>query len=337
MTPYHVAFCVVPEFPLTSLSVGIDALRVANRMAGKPLFRWTVLSPDGQPIAANCGLSLIVDGRFPDPRRSGQPGEDADMGLVVSGFDPQKYCLPALRRFLTMLKRRNSAVGAVASGTHILAEAGLLEGAACTIHWENRTALIERFPGLDVRSQLFVADRGIYTCGGSSSVYDMMLWIISERAGAPIAARVAEQSLLSSIRRSEEAARRPFGPGMGTPGPLVARALEIMDRQVAEPGPIAAFAATLGVSQRQLERQFRAELGETPSACYRRLRIEHAARLILQTDLSMAEVGIACGFASSAHFSRTYRRVLGRTPSADRRRYRHRTAEWPAAIAAESG
>ena len=163
----------------------------------------------------------------------------------------------------------------------------------------------------------------------------MMLRVIAERGGTPIAARVAEQSLLSSIRMSDDAARRPFGPGMRTPGSLVAQALDIMEREVAEPGPIAALAKALRVSQRQLERQFRTELGETPSACYRRLRIEHAARLVIETDLSLTEVGVACGFASGAHFSRTYRRVLGRAPSTDRRRYRNNSADWPAAMAAE--
>ena len=172
MKPYHGAFCVVPQFPLTSLSVGVDAIRVANRMAGRQIFRWSVLSPDGNPITASSGLSLIVDGQIPEPRRAGSLADDTDMALVVAGFDPQNYCLPGLRSFLVALRRRGAAIGGVSLGTHILAAAGLLDDVACTIHWEGRAALLERFPELDVRPQLYVIDRGVYTCGGSSSVYD---------------------------------------------------------------------------------------------------------------------------------------------------------------------
>ncbi|MBM3524867.1 MAG: AraC family transcriptional regulator, partial [Alphaproteobacteria bacterium] len=208
MKPFTVAFCVLPEFALTSLAVGLDALRVANRMAGRPAFRWSVLSPDGGRIRASCGLTIDVDGRFPIGPAAMRILDDVDMTLVVAGFDPQKYCDPALMRWLAALRRRRRLVGGIASGAYVLAAAGLLDGVACTIHWENRTMLAERFPHVDIRPQIYVVDRGIYTCGGSSSVFDMMLHVIAEHAGTPVAAYVAEQSLLSTIRPPEVAVRR---------------------------------------------------------------------------------------------------------------------------------
>ncbi|MBM3525825.1 MAG: helix-turn-helix domain-containing protein, partial [Alphaproteobacteria bacterium] len=110
------------------------------------------------------------------------------------------------------------------------------------------------------------------------------------------------------------------------PGTLVVRALSMMESRLAEPDPIAAIADELGVSLRALERRFKSELGEPPSRYYRRLRVEHAARLVQQTEMTLTDIGVACGFASRAHFSRSYRAVVGRTPSADRERVHRRPA-----------
>ena len=62
----------------------------------------------------------------------------------------------------------------------------------------------------------------------------------------------------------------------------------------------------------------RGVLGTTPLAHYRALRLRHARSLLAQTDLSVREIGLACGFASLEHFSRSYRRLFGRPPRADR-------------------
>jgi transcriptional regulator GlxA family with amidase domain len=319
---FHVVFCVVPGFALTSLAVGVDALRVANRMAGRQAFRWTVLSPDGTPIVANCGLSVVVDGRFPGAQATQQPMDDPDMVAVVAGFSPQDHCSRPLLRWIGECRRRGRMLAGIASGAFMLAEAGALKDRRCTIHWENRSSLAERFPGLDIRSQIYVVDRGIYTCGGSSSVFDMMLRIVTDIAGPATAARVAEQSLLSTVRPAEMASRQPIGASLSPPGELVARAIELMEERISEPCSVTAIAAALGVPVRRLERRFEAELGEAPGRYHRRLRVEHAARLLLQTRMAVTEIGIACGFQSRAHFSRAYRAVMDRTPSEERARAR---------------
>jgi transcriptional regulator GlxA family with amidase domain len=91
-----------------------------------------------------------------------------------------------------------------------------------------------------------------------------------------------------------------------------------MQRNIEVPQPIEQLASGLGYSRRQIERQFRLLLDETPMKTYRNIRLDHARRLFTDTDMSVAEVATACGFMSSTHFSRCYRERFGTSPSAYR-------------------
>ena len=73
------------------------------------------------------------------------------------------------------------------------------------------------------------------------------------------------------------------------------------------------------MSQRQLERLCKRYLGATPAQYYVRLRLERARRMLRQTDMSVAEVAIACGFVSLSHFAKVYRRHYGLSPREDRK------------------
>lgn len=96
----------------------------------------------------------------------------------------------------------------------------------------------------------------------------------------------------------------------------------------------AELARIAGVSVRQLERLFRAHLGRSIGAHYLGLRLEQARRLLRQTSLSVLETGLACGFASAAHFSRSYRARFGVVPRADRQAEAAGKAKRPAGEAA---
>jgi transcriptional regulator GlxA family with amidase domain len=62
-------------------------------------------------------------------------------------------------------------------------------------------------------------------------------------------------------------------------------------------------------------------MGRTPAAEIRRVRIEVAKRLLIETDKSVAEVARASGFSQQDLFSRTFRRSVGIPPSDYRRQH----------------
>jgi transcriptional regulator GlxA family with amidase domain len=87
-----------------------------------------------------------------------------------------------------------------------------------------------------------------------------------------------------------------------------------MESSIQNPVDLQVLARRVQLSTRQIERLFIAHLRKTPSAFYAGLRMARAHDLILQTDLSIADVAEICGYMSVSRFGRMYRAHYGNTP-----------------------
>lgn len=102
-------------------------------------------------------------------------------------------------------------------------------------------------------------------------------------------------------------------------GDLVARALRLVDQGVVDAEGVAGLAARLHVSERQLRRDFVAQLGAAPLAVARTRRVQLALQLLHDTDLPVTDVAYAAGFRSLRQFHATLRERCGRPPGELRR------------------
>lgn len=91
------------------------------------------------------------------------------------------------------------------------------------------------------------------------------------------------------------------------------RVLTHMQNHYAESIRVSALAELAGLSIAQLERHFRRVLQLTPQQVLTKLRIEAAMRL-LQTDDTVASIGMACGFGDQSAFARQFKATVGMTP-----------------------
>ncbi|MFK5635745.1 AlkA N-terminal domain-containing protein [Ornithinimicrobium sp. LYQ103] len=106
----------------------------------------------------------------------------------------------------------------------------------------------------------------------------------------------------------------PGSPQWHVRGDLVARAVRLVDDGVVEREGVPGLASRLGYSTRQLQRLTLAELGAAPLALARARRAQTARILVETTDLPMADVAFAAGFASIRSFNDTVRTVFATTP-----------------------
>lgn len=309
----HFGFLMVPEYTIVTLTNAIAVLRMANRLRERPLYSWSCLTLDGEPVASSDGLRLIPDGQPKQPL-------PLDILFVCGGYRPQAHCDQALLAALRGFARRDVPLGALCTGTYILAAAGLLDGYRCAIHWENAESLRADHPDVQVSSSLFVVDRDRYTCSGGIASIDLMLSLVTAAHGPDLTREISAQFVLERVRTERDAQRTPLHYLIGAgQQPRLIDAVALMEANIEEPLTLAELADYIGVSRRQLERLFHEHLHCTPSRYYQDLRLHRGRLLLLQTGAPIADVAARCGFSSAARFGKAYAERYGRRPREERR------------------
>ncbi|MGF1476042.1 MAG: GlxA family transcriptional regulator [Geminicoccaceae bacterium] len=309
-----VAFLLVPNFSMLAFTTALEPLRIANRVSESPLYRWRILSPHGEPATASNGVTLQADMAMTDLVIGASPPTI----VVCSGIGAERYRERDVFGWLRWAERRGAQIGAVCTGSYVLARAGLLNDYRCAIHWENLPGFSEEFPDIEVAADLYQIDRGRFTSSGGTASLDLMLHKIAEDHGSDLATKVSEQCLLDRIRSPDDRQRMPIRVRLGVHHPKLILAVELMEANIEEPLSQDMLAAYVGLSRRQLERLFRKHIGRTPAQYYLELRLERSRHLLYQTEMPVMDVACACGFVSASHFSTCYRQMYGRTPREER-------------------
>jgi transcriptional regulator GlxA family with amidase domain len=306
-----IGFLLTDQFALMSYASAIEPLRAANVLAGRELYRWLHVTPDGRPVTASNGVVITAD------RSVGEPIV-IDTLLVCAGGNPARFDEPAVLAWLRGQAQRGVRVGGVSGGPYILARAGLLAGYRCTIHWEHAPALAEAFPDLDLRHSLYEIDRDRLTCAGGIAALDMMVDLIERDHGGALGAAVGEWHLRTQVRPGAASQRMTLRERFGVSSEKVLRVLAYMETHLEDPATVEQLAEVAGSTPRQLQRLFLQHLGQTPMRQYLSLRLDRGQTLLQQTTMPLTEVAMACGFVNPNHFSRAYKDRFGHPPREER-------------------
>ncbi len=313
MTKQTFTFLLVPGLSMMSLVSAIEPLRSLNRLVRHTAYGWRFVSLDGAPVEASNGIALPAE-----PFQAALA--DTDYLFVCGG---PRIKMANEKRFLAPLRlaaRHGIVLGALSTGTYLLARAGLLNTYRCTIHWENRQAFREDFPAIDCTIKIYEIDRDRITCAGGTAAMDLMLHLIADQHGPDLARDVANQFNYERIRDSREDQRGGRLDNLSRLPEKVRQAIAIMQRRVENPVPLPDIARRVGLSPRQLERLFMRSADMTPLRCYMQIRVERAHELLLYSDRSVIDIAVYAGFSSSSHFALWYKRIYGRSPSDSRGR-----------------
>jgi len=304
--PFLIDLLVVDGFSLMSLAATMEPLRAANRVSGRTLYEWRLLSPGGHTALSSSDVSFPVAGDL-----------DADVPrdalVVVAAFDAETRGAGVMRR-LRAVARHKVPLGGIESGSWILARSGLLDGYRATAHWEDVEAFAASFPAIHAVADRYVIDRDRFTAGGASPALDMMLHMIRAQHGMAVALNVAsvfiydQEHLPTDRQPMVSVGRLEFAE------PRLTAAIRTMEAYIEEPLSIARIAAGVGLSARSMQTLFDRHVGVTPHAYYLELRLDATRRLLLQTTWSIIDIATACGFASASALCRAFRRHYHCTP-----------------------
>ena len=309
--PRRFVFLLLDKFTMMSFAGALEPLRVANRVSGEKLYTWVLAGEGGVEATCSNGAAFKLDMGLDEIGRD-------DVLLVCGGIDVQKASTRTVLNWLRREARRGVTIGGICTGSYTMAKAGLLDGKKATIHWENQDGFLEEFEDVKLTKSIFVMDGNRWSTAGGTSSIDLMLKVIAADHDEDLANTVADQLIYSTIRTDQDTQRLSIPTRIGVRHPKLSQVIQMMEGNIEDPMSPADLAEEVGMSTRQLERLFRRYLNRSPKRYYMELRLQKARNLLMQTDMSVINVALACGFASPSHFSKCYRSHYNTTPYRER-------------------
>ncbi|QRY68276.1 GlxA family transcriptional regulator [Ensifer sp. PDNC004] len=309
----HVDILVLPETNLILVASVIEPMRAANRIAGRPLYDWTIYSPDGAPIETKSGIPIPVSGAF-------RPQRETSPLFILSSYNWERSATSQLKMLLSQTARHREMMAGIESGSWLLAETSLLDNFKATTHWEDFEDFTAAYPQVTMVRERFVIDGKRITTGGSLPTLDLMLELIRRAHGYSLALEVSRLFIYEQERTRGDLLQMPTIGNMRILDPRVGAAVKLMEETVEAPLTLSRLARRIGVSTRHLQDLFRDTMGVAPHEHYLALRLNAARRKVIETRLEFADIAAISGFNSSSSFSRSYRAHYRESPSETRRR-----------------
>jgi len=301
-----IGILLIDGYPLIPFSCVVDSLRTANRLGGGALFDWGYYAPDDNPVSASCGITV--------PTEPLSKASDLETLVVCAPNNAQHFSHSATLNILKKLDKQKVNLGSVSSGSFVLAKAGLLDHCRCTIHWENIPVFKEIYPHLEVAFSLYEIEKRRFTCSGGTAALDMMLKLIENQYGRPLAQEISQQFQHDRIRTEIDSQQMADRIDLAMSAPKLIDVINIMESNIETPLPLPSIADNCNLSLRQIERLFHKYRGVTPSQYYLSIRLSHAKQLLLNTNRSVIDISIATGFETQSYFTACYRKFFGSSP-----------------------
>lgn len=298
------------NFPILSLTLVTEPLRVANRESTEPLWRWRLLSIEGGMMLSSSGMQIET---IP------LDDQDADATILLSSYHPEASLVPTLLGWLKKRARAGQIMGCVDTGALIFAEAGLLSRDPAAVHFEALRGYREQFADEMFVDRLFTFSGNRCSSAGGVATFDMTLGLIERFNGPSLARRVAEILTYRPTVHEGPQQRLLTDTSLARLDRNLARAVDLMLATLDQPLPISEIAERVGVPLWTLGRLFKHYLKESPAAYYRGIRLSEARNLLLNSSLRIGDISSLCGFENPESFARAYKQRYGHPASAERR------------------
>lgn len=310
---------MVPGSELLDISGPWEVFGHANDVLGWPAYQLVLAGPASPTVPTRHGL--LVTGVEHLPARTKRLPDLA----IVAGGSPAEVPPPAEGALAAWLRRHHERIPALVSictGAFILGQAGLLDNHRVTTHWLFLSALRSRFPAARVIDDgIFIRDGRLWTSAGISAGIDLTLALVEEDHGRSVAMAVARKLVLFLRRSGNQAQFSGALQRQGLePGPLRGL-IAYVQEHIDEPLPVQRLSRAIGVSPRSLARACRSQLGESPAALVRRLRIDEARRLLESTSLPLKDIALRTGLGDPSTLWRAFTQLLAITPAEYRQRF----------------
>ena len=305
-------FVIETGFTLHAFSSAAEVLRLARRLGDENQVSYALTTLEDGPVCASNGIAIV-------PNCAPEPLQRGAIIVVVSGAGAVNEPNPKLAGYLRQKARIGHPVWAISSGVVRLAQAGLVNGQKVAAHWEDVPYLRDHHPDVEISTSLFISKARHPTCSGGGASADLMLDYLGFNGSDSLVEDIASRLMLDGVRDGRLSQSLPENMRYTTSNKSVFAAVRLMEAYCFDPLPIHEISSRVGLSQRQLERLFKAEFERTPAFVYAELRMAEARQEVIVGRRPICDIALDFGY-STANFSKVYRRVFGVLPSQDRKK-----------------
>ncbi|WP_308367749.1 MULTISPECIES: AraC family transcriptional regulator [unclassified Microbulbifer] len=251
------------------------------------------------------------------------------------GHNQNLILVPAFAGEWDLLRRKSSAaiawlkrhyeagteIASLCKGSYFLAEAGLLEGKACTSHWAVIDDMRQRFPKVDLQPDSVLTDQnGIYTGGGAFSSLNLILYLVEKFCGHDVGVQVAKNFSIHRDHMSQ--AHFSVFSGLNRHGDkAILNAQNFIEEHYGEDISIEQVASHVNMSKRNFIRRFKQAVQVTPIEYIQRVKIEAAKKALESGKKNIQALTYEVGYNDSKTFRSTFKRLTGVTPQDYRNKY----------------
>jgi len=314
----RIGFVLLEHFSMMAFTAAVDALVTANLVQTSPLFSFSTYGLDSLTVTSDLGIDISANGVLSQLKLNNVV--ELDILIVCGGFRCSLVEHKPLTAMLKTAAKSNVMIGGMWNGAISLAYADQLNDTSCALHPDNHAFMKEQFNQVKVSENVIeIADKRM-TCAGPVSAQEMMFKLIEQLQGKSTVRAVRE--ILSCDRVAEMGEHKLTTIN---DKPLLPDALHelilLMKSNIEEPINVKELSGYVGLSRRHLERLFQEHLQTSPARYYLELRITEARRLLLQSNASITNIALACGFVTTTHFSRCFKDFFGISPKIAREKH----------------
>ena len=325
---YHITLLAFDQCYTSGITSLLDVFHVANRLwqrrqpDARPIFRWRVVSPDGEPVHTTSRLILPVDGSIDSINETDMlivPGSDYQdsAGYLQLNKKLSQQCGAKLRK----LRNDGVVLTACCGGPFLLAASDAIQAdEPVTIAWWLAGLFERTFPKLNLKVGELIIDENNLITGGAAAYIDMGLYIVEKQADRFLMLECARLLLADSNRTSQ----MPYSylqQQVRHNDDLVLQAQSYFRTNIGREFSLDEVAETFNVSQRTLIRRFKQALNQRPIEYLQDLRVETAKRLLETSGVSLDEIVGQIGYRDVSSFRRLFKQRTNLTPRQYRQKF----------------
>lgn len=247
-----------------------------------------------------------------------------DLIVIPAMFGDFAQALEANRPFIPWILKHYEAGAEVASfciGAFFLAATGLLNGKQCATHWRFANEFRALYPEAQlVDDRIMTEADGIYTSGGATSYFNLLVYLVEKYAGRDLAI-LTSKAFMIDIDRASQSPFIMFQGQKAHEDEPIKKAQEFIETNFEDKITVDQLARMLALGRRSLERRFKKATCNTVTEYIQRVKIEAAKKDLESGRKNINEVMYDVGYADVKAFRTTFRKITGLSPLEYKNKY----------------